>query len=47
MGIVTFHGFCGAPEVFRRLRVLVEQIADIWGVEMQIEAPPSSPFGAR
>jgi CBS domain-containing protein len=45
-GVVTFHGFCGAPEVTRALRVLAEGIPGVQGVEMRIEAPPPALFGA-
>jgi CBS domain-containing protein len=38
-GVVTFHGFCGAPEVVRALRVLAEEIPGVRGVEMRIEDP--------
>ncbi|TCZ53424.1 CBS domain-containing protein [Roseicella aquatilis] len=46
-GVVTFHGFCGAPEVTRALRVLAEAVPGAQGVEMRIEAPPPSLFGAE
>jgi CBS-domain-containing membrane protein len=45
-GVVTYHGFCGSPEVLRALRVLAEETPGVRGVEIKIEAPPPSLFEA-
>ena len=44
-GVVTFHGWCRAPEVQRALRVLAEGVVGVKGVQMDLREPPGFLLG--